>query len=134
MARAIHRPARDTYVGIAQRDGRRLIAVEMYGDGDLRGEAAKLLDWGFSKYGQQTLPRRITRSGLDSTPGPPRGSSLKHTRSAVAPAVGPVVRATPGRPNTRPSASVEFIPMALSASTSSAMRPCAMVLPASLPA
>ena len=30
--------ARDTYVGIAQRDGRRLIAVEMYGDGDLRGE------------------------------------------------------------------------------------------------
>lgn len=43
--------ARDTYVGIAQRDGRRLIAVEMYGDGDLRGEAAKLLDWGFSKYG-----------------------------------------------------------------------------------
>lgn len=44
--------ARETYVGIAQRNGRRLIAVEMYGDGDLRGQAAKLLDWGFSKYGQ----------------------------------------------------------------------------------
>lgn len=42
--------ARETYVGIAQRNGRRLIAVEMYGDGDLREQAAKLLDWGFSNY------------------------------------------------------------------------------------
>ncbi|MCX2930488.1 serine hydrolase [Mycobacterium sp. CVI_P3] len=44
--------ARETYVGMAQRYGRRLIVVQMYGSDDLWGQAAKLLDWGFSHYGQ----------------------------------------------------------------------------------
>jgi len=44
--------ARETYVGIAQRDGHRLIVVEMYGDGDLRNQAEQLLNWGFEQYGQ----------------------------------------------------------------------------------
>lgn len=44
--------ARETYVGIAQRNGHRLIAVLMYGSDDLWGQAGQLLDWGFSKYGQ----------------------------------------------------------------------------------
>ena len=39
--------AKKTYVGAAQRNGRRLVVVEMYGSGDLYGQAAGLFDWGF---------------------------------------------------------------------------------------
>jgi serine-type D-Ala-D-Ala carboxypeptidase (penicillin-binding protein 5/6) len=42
--------ARHTYVGAAERNGHRLIVVQMYGDGDLWGQAIGLLDWGFSQY------------------------------------------------------------------------------------
>lgn len=42
--------ARKTYVGAAQRNGRRLVVVQMYGEGDLFGQAIGLLDWGFSQY------------------------------------------------------------------------------------
>ncbi|MGK2867487.1 MAG: D-alanyl-D-alanine carboxypeptidase family protein [Mycobacterium sp.] len=41
--------ARKTYVGAAQRGNRRLIVVQMYGSGDLYGQAINLLDWGFSR-------------------------------------------------------------------------------------
>jgi serine-type D-Ala-D-Ala carboxypeptidase (penicillin-binding protein 5/6) len=41
--------ARKTYVGAAQRNGRRLIVVQMYGTGDLYGQAIGLFDWGFSQ-------------------------------------------------------------------------------------
>jgi serine-type D-Ala-D-Ala carboxypeptidase (penicillin-binding protein 5/6) len=41
--------ARDTFVGAAQRGGRRLVVVQMYGTGDLYGQAIGLLDWGFSQ-------------------------------------------------------------------------------------
>ncbi|WP_099249985.1 D-alanyl-D-alanine carboxypeptidase family protein [Mycobacterium sp. shizuoka-1] len=44
--------ARETYVGMAQRNGRRLIVVQMYGSDDLWDQAARLLDWGFSRYSQ----------------------------------------------------------------------------------
>lgn len=43
--------ARHTYVGAAERNGHRLVVVQMYGDGDLWGQAIGLLDWGFSQYG-----------------------------------------------------------------------------------
>jgi D-alanyl-D-alanine carboxypeptidase (penicillin-binding protein 5/6) len=42
--------ARHTYVGAAERNGHRLVVVQMYGDGDLWGQAIGLLDWGFSQY------------------------------------------------------------------------------------
>jgi serine-type D-Ala-D-Ala carboxypeptidase (penicillin-binding protein 5/6) len=42
--------ARKTYVGAAQRNGHRLVVVQMYGEGDLYGQAIGLLDWGFSLY------------------------------------------------------------------------------------
>jgi len=42
--------ARHTFAGAAQRDGRRLVVVQMYGDGDMYGQAIGLLDWGFSQY------------------------------------------------------------------------------------
>jgi serine-type D-Ala-D-Ala carboxypeptidase (penicillin-binding protein 5/6) len=42
--------ARKTYVGAAQRNGHRLMVVQMYGEGDLYGQAIGLLDWGFSLY------------------------------------------------------------------------------------
>lgn len=38
-----------TYVGAAQRGGRRLVVVQMKGSGDLYGQAIGLLDWGFSQ-------------------------------------------------------------------------------------
>lgn len=41
--------ARKTYVGAAQRGNRRLVVVQMYGTGDLYGQAVDLLDWGFSR-------------------------------------------------------------------------------------
>jgi serine-type D-Ala-D-Ala carboxypeptidase (penicillin-binding protein 5/6) len=42
--------ARKTYVGAAERNGHRLVVVQMYGEGDLWGQAIGLLDWGFSQY------------------------------------------------------------------------------------
>ncbi|MGZ8801677.1 MAG: D-alanyl-D-alanine carboxypeptidase family protein [Mycobacterium sp.] len=41
--------ARKTYVGAAQRGNRRLVVVQMYGTGDLYGQAISLLDWGFAQ-------------------------------------------------------------------------------------
>jgi D-alanyl-D-alanine carboxypeptidase (penicillin-binding protein 5/6) len=41
--------AQETYVAIAQRDGRQLIAVMMYGKDDLWDQGRALLDWGFAQ-------------------------------------------------------------------------------------
>ena len=41
--------ARKTYVGAAQRGNRRLVVVQMYGSGDLYGQAISLLDYGFGQ-------------------------------------------------------------------------------------
>ena len=41
--------ARETYVTMAQRNGRRLVAVMMYGDDDLWSQGRALLDWGFAQ-------------------------------------------------------------------------------------
>ncbi|MDN4520638.1 serine hydrolase [Mycolicibacterium austroafricanum] len=41
--------ARKTYVGAAQRGNRRLVVVQMYGTGDLYGQAIRLLDYGFGQ-------------------------------------------------------------------------------------
>ena len=41
--------ARETYVAMAQRDGRRLITVLMYSQDDLQDQARAVLDWGFSR-------------------------------------------------------------------------------------
>ena len=35
----------------AQRNGHRLVVVQMYGTGDMYAQAIGLLDWGFSQYG-----------------------------------------------------------------------------------
>ncbi|HYZ67593.1 MAG TPA: D-alanyl-D-alanine carboxypeptidase family protein [Mycobacterium sp.] len=43
--------AQHTFVGAAQRNGHSLVVVQMYGDGDMYGQAIGLLDWGFSQYG-----------------------------------------------------------------------------------
>ncbi len=44
--------AQETYVAMAQRDGKRLVAVMMYGKDDLWDQGRALLDWGFSQHGQ----------------------------------------------------------------------------------
>ncbi len=41
--------AQETYVAMAQRNGRRLVAVMMYGEDDLWDQGRKLLDWGFAQ-------------------------------------------------------------------------------------
>lgn len=41
--------AQETYVAMAQRDGKQLIAVMMYGEDDLWGQGRALLDWGFAQ-------------------------------------------------------------------------------------
>ena len=41
--------AQETYVAMAQRGGRRLVAVMMYGKDDLWDQGRALLDWGFSQ-------------------------------------------------------------------------------------
>ena len=41
--------ARHTFVAAAQRGNRRLVVVEMYGTGDLYGQAIGLFDWGFGQ-------------------------------------------------------------------------------------
>ncbi len=41
--------AQETYVAIAQRDGRQLIAVMMYGEDDLWDQGRALLNWGFAQ-------------------------------------------------------------------------------------
>ena len=41
--------AGDTFVTVAQRDGRRLVVVLMKGDGPLWDQAVGLLDWGFAQ-------------------------------------------------------------------------------------
>lgn len=41
--------AQETYVAMAQRDGRRLVVVQMYGSGELWDQARGLLDWGFAQ-------------------------------------------------------------------------------------
>ncbi|WP_199178070.1 D-alanyl-D-alanine carboxypeptidase [Mycobacterium sp. QGD 101] len=42
--------ARNTFVAAAQRGNRRLVVAQMYGTGDLYGQAIGLFDWGFSQY------------------------------------------------------------------------------------
>lgn len=43
--------AQHTFVDAAQRNGHSLVVVQMYGSGDMYGQAIGLLDWGFSQYG-----------------------------------------------------------------------------------
>ena len=43
--------AKETYVGMAQRDGHRIVVVQMYGDDDLWDQGRALFDWGFGRYG-----------------------------------------------------------------------------------
>ena len=43
--------ARKTYVGAAQRGNRRLVVAQMYGSGDLYGQAIRLFDYGFAQSG-----------------------------------------------------------------------------------
>lgn len=47
--------ARASYVGAAERDGRRLVVTLMKADPKVFDEAAKLLDWGFSARGAQPI-------------------------------------------------------------------------------
>ncbi|GAT10094.1 D-alanyl-D-alanine carboxypeptidase [Mycolicibacterium novocastrense] len=41
--------ARDTFAAAAQRGNRRLVVAQLYGNGDLYGQAIKLFDWGFAQ-------------------------------------------------------------------------------------
>jgi len=43
--------AQETYVGMAQRGGHRVVVVQMYGKTDLWDQGRALFDWGFRHYG-----------------------------------------------------------------------------------
>jgi D-alanyl-D-alanine carboxypeptidase (penicillin-binding protein 5/6) len=43
--------AQHTFVAAAQRNGHSLVVAQMYGSGDMYGQAIGLLDWGFRQYG-----------------------------------------------------------------------------------
>jgi D-alanyl-D-alanine carboxypeptidase (penicillin-binding protein 5/6) len=75
--------ARHTYVGMAQRGGRRLVVTMLYGEHQptlLWKQAAALLDWGFAQ------PRSAAGVGNLVDPGPP---------PAVAPTGTPIPAPTP---------------------------------------
>jgi len=72
--------ARKTYVGAAQRNGRRLVVVEMYGSGDLYDQAIGLFDWGFQPVAAGSSANARTGKGTETLdcgrrcgePGAPR--------------------------------------------------------------
>jgi D-alanyl-D-alanine carboxypeptidase (penicillin-binding protein 5/6) len=89
--------ARHTYVGAAERNGRRLVATVLGAEPrPLRGwqQGAALLDWGFSlptdaKVGDLVAPGTEEPAGADATPGPP----------GVAQAAPPATARTPSPPS-----------------------------------
>ncbi|MFB9239428.1 D-alanyl-D-alanine carboxypeptidase family protein [Plantactinospora siamensis] len=66
--------ARHTYVGVAQRNGRRLVVTLLNGEArPLRGwqQGAALLDWGFARPADAAVGRLVNPGELDATAGPP---------------------------------------------------------------
>ena len=119
--------ARDTFVAAAQRGNRRLMVVEMYGDGDLYGQAIGLFDWGFAQACAGLLAHHLGRrracdmvleilavaaAGLAASarpasstkPGRPSAPLSPTTTSDCAPMKSPA-----GRPSARSSKRVDTV-------------------------
>lgn len=75
--------ARASFVGAAERDGRRLVVTLMRADPKVADEAAKLLDWGFSAAGSVDPVGRL----VDPEPSP--------EQAAAAEPAGALTRAAP---------------------------------------
>lgn len=125
--------ARASFVGAAQRDGRRLVVTLMKADPKVWAEAIKLLDWGFaasevSPVGELVEPEAPAATALEGetelAASSPRGtasddgtSRLPATLGGLALAVGAVLsvrHAAPARPPVRVPAQARPLP-ALSA-------------------
>ncbi|TDB79958.1 D-alanyl-D-alanine carboxypeptidase family protein [Micromonospora sp. KC721] len=93
--------ARHTYVGAAERGGRRLVATVL--GAEVTGQrawqqGAALLDWGFAlprdaSVGRLVRPGELTGPALSGAPGPQPALSPSVTPPALAAAGGPVDRA-----------------------------------------
>jgi D-alanyl-D-alanine carboxypeptidase (penicillin-binding protein 5/6) len=83
--------ARHTYVGAAERNGRRLVATLLGAEArPLRGwqQGAALLDWGFKLPAEASVGKLVAPDGADR-------AGTADTRSAPAPAPAATERATP---------------------------------------
>ncbi len=104
-----------SFVGAAERDGRRLVVSMMRSDPKIFGEATKLLDWGFAAQGSPavgslpTEPENLAQvssvvaiSGRSASASPPvpGGTSLPVTLAGLGLAVAAVVAVR--RPATSP--------------------------------
>ena len=87
--------ARDTFVAAAQRGNRRLIVVEMYGDGDLYGQAIGLVRLGFRPALRATCPSPRQTAGMRRDPGDPRRARCRGLAASARPASS----TKPGRPS-----------------------------------
>ncbi|MFR9776358.1 D-alanyl-D-alanine carboxypeptidase family protein [Micromonospora sp. MS34] len=85
--------ARHSYVGAAQRNGRRLVVTLLGAEGrPLRGwqQGAQLLDWGFSLPKDASVGRLVEPGELDAAEAAPDGSSAAPTPAATPEWRGPV--------------------------------------------
>ncbi|TCC00381.1 D-alanyl-D-alanine carboxypeptidase [Micromonospora zingiberis] len=89
--------ARHTYVGAAERDGRRLVVTLLGAEPrPLRGweQGAALLDWGFGLPRDATVGRLVEPGELDAVPSPPAPDVA--TEAPVDPVTSATLGDTPG--------------------------------------
>jgi serine-type D-Ala-D-Ala carboxypeptidase (penicillin-binding protein 5/6) len=80
--------ARQTYVGVAERDGRRLVVTLLGAEGQplgSLGEATALLDWGFARPGHEAVGR-LVEPGETSSPSGPAAAGGAQTKASGLPA------------------------------------------------
>ncbi len=98
--------ARASFIGAAERDGRRLVVTLMKADPRVFDEAVKLLDWGFSATAATAVGELVTPEPTASaTPAPVAGTTAEQTSgttasAAAAPAPAPAVGGSTGLPVT----------------------------------
>jgi D-alanyl-D-alanine carboxypeptidase (penicillin-binding protein 5/6) len=97
--------ARASFIGAAERDGRRLVVTLMKADPRVFDEAVKLLDWGFSAEAATPVGELVTPERPSAAPAAPADGAVEQTSgttasAAAAPAPAPVVGAGTGLPVT----------------------------------
>ena len=98
--------ARASFIGAAERDGRRLVVTLMKADPRVFDEAVKLLDWGFSAQAATPVGELVVpEPSATPTPAAVAGSTAEQTSgttasAAAAPAPAPAVGEGAGLPVT----------------------------------
>ena len=97
--------SRASFIGAAQRDGRRIVVTLMKADPRVFDEAVKLLDWGFSAtaatpVGELVQPAQETPAPPAAVAGTTERTSGTTAAAAAAPAPAPAVDGSTGLPVT----------------------------------